>query len=375
MNWMKKVAVALVCLLPLGLQAAKVDTLQVKSPSMNKSIEVVVVSPDMAATEACPVIYLLHGYGGNARTWVGIKPDLPKIADEKGIFFVCPDGKNTWYWDSPLNADVRYETFISDELVKYVDSHYKTVADRKVHYRYAKSLKGPWIKPANDIFDGIAFYAGKTMSNGKERYLAGWCPTRIGDGDPDQWGGSLVCHHMLFNADGTIDLKLPDGIDKKFTTLKKTVLIDKSGKAVKKENSYVLSDVASVSFPRLDKTCKIEATVKATGDEDVFGFAFGACDDKTEVYSIRFDLKSKKMIMSKDDLTRGTTPAQTDVTLAVPADKQFKVKIVAEKSVCVMYVNDKIAFSNRIDKMPKNPWAIFTDKGTEISFSDIKVYE
>lgn len=37
MNWMKKVAVALVCLLPLGLQAAKVDTLQVKSPSMNKS--------------------------------------------------------------------------------------------------------------------------------------------------------------------------------------------------------------------------------------------------------------------------------------------------------------------------------------------------
>ena len=85
----------------------------------------------MAATKACPVIYLLHGYGGNARTWVGIKPDLSKIADEKGIFFVCPDGKNTWYWDSPLNADVRYETFISDELVKYVDSHYKTVADRK----------------------------------------------------------------------------------------------------------------------------------------------------------------------------------------------------------------------------------------------------
>ena len=98
---------------------------------MNKSIEVVVVSPDVAATKACPVIYLLHGYGGNARTWVGIKPDLSKIADEKGIFFVCPDGKNTWYWDSPLNADVRYETFISDELVKYVDSHYKTVADRK----------------------------------------------------------------------------------------------------------------------------------------------------------------------------------------------------------------------------------------------------
>ena len=68
MYWMKKVAVALVCLLPLGLQAAKGDSLQVKSPSKNKFIEGVVVSPDVAATKACPVIYLLHGYGGSART-------------------------------------------------------------------------------------------------------------------------------------------------------------------------------------------------------------------------------------------------------------------------------------------------------------------
>lgn len=128
---MKRAAVALVCLLPLGVRAAKVDTLRVKSPSMDKLIEVVVVSPDAAERSACPVVYLLHGYSGNAHTWMGIKPDLPAIADEKGIFFVCPDGKNTWYWNSPLNADVRYETFISDELVRYVDAHYKTVADRK----------------------------------------------------------------------------------------------------------------------------------------------------------------------------------------------------------------------------------------------------
>ena len=283
-----------------------------------------------------------------------------------------------WTLQEPLYTDPNIWVMECADVFKEGEYWYLTysdVADRKVHYRYAKSLKGPWTKPANDIFDGIAFYAGKTMSNGTERYLAGWCPTRIGDGDEDQWGGSLVCHRMLFNADGTIDLKLPDGIDKKFTTLKKTVLIDKSGKAVKKEDSYVLSDVASVSFPRLDKTCKIEATVKATSNDDAFGFAFGACDDKTEVYSIRFDLKNKQLVMSKDDLTRGTTPTQTNVALTVPADKLFKVKIVAEKSVCVMYVNDKIAFSNRIDKMPKNPWAIFTDKGTEISFSDIKVYE
>lgn len=40
-------------------------------------------------------------------------------------------GKNSWYWDSPLNPSYRYETFISSELVKYIDEHYKTIADRK----------------------------------------------------------------------------------------------------------------------------------------------------------------------------------------------------------------------------------------------------
>ena len=38
---------------------------------MNKEVQVVYVLPDKALgekAEACPVVYLLHGYGGNART-------------------------------------------------------------------------------------------------------------------------------------------------------------------------------------------------------------------------------------------------------------------------------------------------------------------
>ena len=134
---MKKKKLLLIALLLVWVApsfAAKVDTLLIKSPSMNKDVQVVVVTPDAALGKkavACPAIYLLHGYGGNAKTWIGIKPNLPQIADEKGIIFVCPDGKNSWYWDSPLNPSYRYETFISSELVKYIDEHYKTIADRK----------------------------------------------------------------------------------------------------------------------------------------------------------------------------------------------------------------------------------------------------
>ena len=99
--------VFLLQVLALSVHAARVDTVFVKSPSMNREVKVVYILPDKAVAgnpQACPVIYLLHGYGGNARTWMGVKPELPRIADEKGVIFACPDGKNSWYWDRPRNS-------------------------------------------------------------------------------------------------------------------------------------------------------------------------------------------------------------------------------------------------------------------------------
>lgn len=118
----------------MGMRAAQVDTVMVESRAMNKGVKVVYVVPDKALggqAQGCPVIYLLHGYGGEAKSWITIKPELPRIADEKGIIFVCPDGKNSWYWDSPLNPAYRYETFVSSELIEYTDRHYRTVASRQ----------------------------------------------------------------------------------------------------------------------------------------------------------------------------------------------------------------------------------------------------
>ena len=70
--------------------AARVDTLLVNSPSMNKDVQVIVVTPDVALGKkavACPVIYLLHGYGGEAKKRIGGEPNLPQIAGEKRIIF------------------------------------------------------------------------------------------------------------------------------------------------------------------------------------------------------------------------------------------------------------------------------------------------
>ncbi len=117
-----------ICLLATYIQAAVVDSVNVYSTAMQRDVKALVVVPEAStAVSRLPVVYLLHGYGGNEKDWIR-NADLGKLADMHQLIIVCPDGRNSWYWDSPVDKTMRYETFISSELPSYVDKHYKTIA-------------------------------------------------------------------------------------------------------------------------------------------------------------------------------------------------------------------------------------------------------
>jgi len=115
-----------------GINAQTVDTVSVYSPKMGLEVKNVVILPaNYSKSKKYPVLYLLHGYGGKHDSWVGLKPSLPQDASRLNIIIVCPDGKNSWYWDSPINPKSQYETFVSKELVDYIDKNYSTVTSKK----------------------------------------------------------------------------------------------------------------------------------------------------------------------------------------------------------------------------------------------------
>ncbi len=113
--------------------SAQVDTLNVFSDSMQKDIKSVVILPDAYESgKNFPVVYLLHGYGGNYADWVNKAPEIKELADEYSFIIVCPDGgKGSWYWDSPIDERFQYETFVAKELVEWVDKNYKSLASRE----------------------------------------------------------------------------------------------------------------------------------------------------------------------------------------------------------------------------------------------------
>lgn len=134
-EFMKTLAVILVLfsILTGSLFAKAPITVAAKSDVMKKEIPALVILPDdyEKSGKSYPVIYLLHGFGGNYQTWYHIKPNLPELATSNQVIFVLPDGATSWYWDSPVNQNLKYETYVAKELVDFIDSSYRTIKSPK----------------------------------------------------------------------------------------------------------------------------------------------------------------------------------------------------------------------------------------------------
>jgi S-formylglutathione hydrolase FrmB len=87
-----------------------------------------------------PVLYLLHGFTDSDSKWFGLEGkhfvNVPTAADEavaNGVpemIIVMPNALNryggSFYASSVVIGD--WETFVTHELVRYVDAHYRTLA-------------------------------------------------------------------------------------------------------------------------------------------------------------------------------------------------------------------------------------------------------
>lgn len=101
-----------------------------------------------------PVVYVLHGYTDNDRNWFDPEVDhfvnLPREADAaiaagaRPMIMVMPNAYTRYlgsmYSSSVVTGD--WESFVAEELVAYIDSHYRTIDRRRSRGLAGHSMGG-----------------------------------------------------------------------------------------------------------------------------------------------------------------------------------------------------------------------------------------
>ena len=88
-----------------------------------------------------PVLYLLHGLGGDYTSWTRNLP-LERYAEKLPLIIVMPNGGKSYYCDEPGPAGLAWEDHLVKDVVRLVDSSFHSIADRAARGIAGASMGG-----------------------------------------------------------------------------------------------------------------------------------------------------------------------------------------------------------------------------------------
>jgi beta-fructofuranosidase len=241
-----------------------------------------------------------------------------------------------------------------------------------------------WPKDGHEgVLDTRAFYAGKTASNGTDRYIWGWCPYRTGatihdkninvgaEGEPN-WSGALVCHKIVQHSDGTLTLGAVPAISAKYNKEQAASVMTSKGY----NNGTLSGDDAYVLYNRLGTCNHISMKVKTSNNWDKFGISLVRGSDSEKYYTMVInpeDENHRKVNFEQEGSQgKGFIEGIDGYWFERPTDNTYNIDIFTDNSVVVMYINDVCAYTQRIYGIQKNCWSI-NNYGGSITVTDVKV--
>lgn len=311
-----------------------------------------------------------------------VKSDNP--VDCKGVTLVAYS-KDLDKWelaDEPFYAPNAYFTHECPDLFKMGKWWYLVFSeftDKIVTtYRMSESIDGPWITPKVNTFDGHAFYAAKSASDGKRRIMFGWNCIKNGetDGAPWQWGGTVIAHELVQDDDGTLWVRCPDEVRAAYSQNIKTEERLRIGGVIEKKGEYTLGDDGKniVMFGKTPENFKLELKFRITDDRGDFGVILRENGNLDSNYAVKFEPKFNRFAFDRHPRIDNTVPfaAATERYCPLKTGEENTLLIIAEGSVLEVYVNDRVAMSERMFDLKEGNFGIYTHN-TTVVFSDIKL--
>lgn len=142
----------------------RLHTLTLYSPALHGFTRVNVLLPIgyEQSRRRYPVLYLLHGFTNSYASWAA-KTDLVHFARPFAIIIVMPDGGNGWYIND-ADGGPRWEDYHMYQLIPFIDSHYRTIANRADRAIAGLSMGGfgalSYAARHPDLFSAAASFSG-----------------------------------------------------------------------------------------------------------------------------------------------------------------------------------------------------------------------
>jgi len=271
------------------------------------------------------------------------------------------------FWEPSL-----YFTHECPDLFKIGDWWYlvySTFSERNLtHYRMSRSLEGPWLAPANDSFDGRAFYAAKTASDGQRRFAFGWDPTRTGEKDTGNWnwGGHLVVHEVLQGADGSLSVRVPPEITSQFTHTIQPRVSPHGKVQTPRTDIFTLDAESSFAWATLGlipATGMIETTITFAPQTRGVGVLLRADDTLDNYYQVRLEPGFNRVVFDRCPRP-GDEPPIIERPIHLEAGRPVHIRILIEGTMVVAYLNDQVAFCTRGYDHSGGSYGLFVSEGS-----------
>ena len=310
-------------------------------------------------------------------------------------------------WEHVGNFPMIWDRFLEcPDVFKMGDWWYIVYSDsfkapwcRKVKYKKAKSfeeLKTLFGGDAGErVLDSRGFYAGKTASNGTDRFIWGWCPIRTDNdgfisnkidemnvnvggsfGNEPAWSGALVCHKIIQHEDGNISLGPVPAIASKYGRERGVTVMASNNAILNGTGGQLTGDDSYVLYNRLGFHNHISFTVKTAGNTDKFGVSLVRYTGAEKYYSLIFnpegDNDRKVNFEQEGPDGAGFIEGIDGYNFPRPADNVYHIDIYTDNSVMVMYINGDWAYTNRVYGIQNNCWSI-NNYGGSVTISDVKV--
>jgi beta-fructofuranosidase len=232
-------------------------------------------------------------------------------------------------------------------------------SESKTVYRSAPSLAGPWAADFDDSFDGRAYYAARSASDGRRRFLFGWVATKEEDADRNgwQWGGTLVVHEVVVREDGSLGTKSPDAVRAAFGApemrLAQPAQLSTRGDVTR----LPLGEVSSTTY-------RLCLTFEITNESTQFGLRFAEDPESGESYRFSVDPARRRLGFDR----RPSLPwprydnRGLDRPIRLDAHTVHSLELLVDGTIAVLYLND-VALSVRIYDCPGTKLALDLEQG------------